>query len=58
MALRILITKFKFRQHILRANSPNLMLAKLSCYIVCRNYEKIQRFMEHFRDLKIHRIID
>ena len=31
MALRIQITKFKFRQYLLRANS---LLAKLSCYMV------------------------
>ena len=34
MALRIQITKFKFHQHLLEANSPNLMLAKLSRYRV------------------------
>ena len=32
MALKILITKFKFHQYILRAKSPNLVLAKLSRY--------------------------
>ena len=32
MALGIQIAKFKFRQYLLRANSPNLMLAKLSRY--------------------------
>ena len=34
MALRFQITKLKFRQYLLRANSPNLMLAKLSHYTV------------------------
>ena len=34
MALRIQIAKFKFCQYLLRANLPNLMLAKLSCYTV------------------------
>ena len=34
MALRILIAKFKFRQYILKANLPKLMLAKLSRYMV------------------------
>ena len=34
MALRIQIAKFKFCQYFLRANSPNLMLAKLSHYTV------------------------
>ena len=41
MALRIQIAKFKFRQCLLRANSPNLVLAKLSRYtvdIVHHNY--------------------
>ena len=32
MVLRIQIAKFKFRQYLLRANLPNLMLAKLSHY--------------------------
>ena len=32
--VRILITKSKFHQYLLRANSPNLMLAKLSRYTV------------------------
>ena len=30
MALRIQIAKFKLRQYLLRAKSPNLMLTKLS----------------------------
>ena len=34
MALQIQIAKFKFRQFLQRANSPNLMFAKLSHYIV------------------------
>ena len=34
MALRIQIAKFKFRQYLPRANSPNLMLTKLSYYTV------------------------
>ena len=34
MALRIQITKFKFCLYLLRANLPNLMLAKLSHYVV------------------------
>ena len=34
MALRIQIAKFKFRQYLLRTNSPNLMLTKLSHYMV------------------------
>ena len=34
MALRIQIAKFKFRQYLLRTNSPNLMLAKFSRYTV------------------------
>ena len=35
MVLRIQIAKLKFRQYQLRANSPNLMLAKVSRYTVC-----------------------
>ena len=34
MALSIQITKFKFHQHELRAVSPNLMLAKVTCYTI------------------------
>ena len=34
MVFRIQIAKFISRQCLLRANSPNLMLAKLSCYVV------------------------
>ena len=34
MELRIQIAKFKFRRYILRVNSLNLMLAKLSCCTV------------------------
>ena len=34
MVLRIQIAKFKFHQYLLRANLPNLMLAKLSHYTV------------------------
>ena len=34
MALTIQVTKFKIRQYLLRANSPNLMLAKFSHYTV------------------------
>ena len=34
MVLRIQIIKFKFHQYLLRANLPNLMLAKLSHYTV------------------------
>ena len=37
MALKILITKFKFRQQLLRANFPNLILTKLSRYTVTYN---------------------
>ena len=36
MVLRIQIAKFKFHQYLLRANSLNLKLAKLSRYVVCR----------------------
>ena len=32
MALRIQIAKLKIHQYLLRANSPNLMLAKFSLY--------------------------
>ena len=35
IALRIQIAKFNLRQYLLRANSPNLMLAKLSQNMVC-----------------------
>ena len=34
MALRIQIANFNFHQYLLRANSSNLMLAKLSRYTV------------------------
>ena len=34
MAIRIQIAKFKLRQYLLRTNSPNLMLAKVSRYTV------------------------
>ena len=34
MVLRIQMAKFKPRQYLLRANSPNLMLVKLSRYTV------------------------
>ena len=34
MTLHIWIAKFKFRQHQLRVVSPNLMLAKVICYMV------------------------
>ena len=34
MALRIQIAKFELCQYLLRANSPNLMLAKVSRYTV------------------------
>ena len=34
MALRIQIAKIEFHQYLLRANSPNLMLAKFSRYTV------------------------
>ena len=42
MALRIQIAKFKFCQYLLRANSPNLMLTKLSCYTV-KLYRRMDR---------------
>ena len=35
MALRIQIAEFKFCQYLLGANSPSLMLTKLSCFMVC-----------------------
>ena len=34
MALRVQIAKFKFCQYLLKANSPNLMLANVSRYTV------------------------
>ena len=37
MALRIQMAKLKIRQYLLRANSPNLMLAKFSRYTVWCN---------------------
>ena len=40
MALSIQITKFKIRQYQLAAVSPNLMLAKVSCYTVLSIYIK------------------
>ena len=38
MALRIQIAKFKVHQYLLRGNSPNLMIAKLSRYMVIYMY--------------------
>ena len=34
MVLRIQIAKLKARQYLLRANSPNLMLPKISRYMI------------------------
>ena len=38
MALRIQIAKLNIHQYLLRANSPNLMLAKFSRYTVAFPY--------------------
>ena len=41
MMLSIQIAKFKFCQYQLRAISPNLMLAKITCFTVCTGSTKL-----------------
>ena len=57
MALRIQIAKFKIHQYLLRANSPNLMLAKFSRYTASYFTKKtiVHKAFQWWRDFPLEK---